>query len=147
MVGFAMSEENLERIIKHEWGMVASDGGAWATSGPAHRGVPHPRGTGSFARVLGRYVRERRALTLEQGVRKLSGLPASRVKLQGRGVLAAGAHADVAIFDPATVADKATFADPFAYAVGVKGTIVGGKVAFLDGTRGERAGVALRRGV
>ncbi len=144
MIGFAMSEENLERILQHEWGMVASDGGALATSGPARRGVPHPRGAGSFARVLGRYVRERGTLTLEQAVRKLSALPASRVKLSGRGTLAEGNFADVMVFDPQTVADKADFANPFQYAVGFKATVVNGGVSFLDGERFERAGRALK---
>jgi N-acyl-D-amino-acid deacylase len=144
MIGFAMSEENLERILRHEWGMVASDGGALAVDGPARRGVPHPRGAGSFARVLGRYVRERKTLTLEQAVRKMSALPASRVKLAGRGTLAEGSFADVVVFDPATVADKADFANPFQYAVGIKATVVNGAMSFLEGDRISRAGRALR---
>jgi N-acyl-D-amino-acid deacylase len=146
MIGFAMSEENLERILRHEWGMVASDGGALAVDGPARRGVPHPRGAGSFARVLGRYVRERKTLTLEVAVRKMSALPASRVKLAGRGTLAEGGFADVVVFDPATVADRADFANPFQYAVGIKATIVNGAVGFLDGDRLSRTGRALRAG-
>ncbi len=144
MIGFAMSEANLERILQHEWGMVASDGSALATSGPARRGVPHPRGAGSFARVLGRYVRERRALTLEQAVRKLSALPASRVRLAQRGTLAEGNFADVVVFDPATVSDRADFADPFQYALGIKATVVNGGVSFLDGERFARTGRALK---
>ncbi len=146
MLGFAMSEENLERILAHEHGMVASDGGSWATSGVARRGVPHPRGAGSFARVLGRYVRERKALTLEQAVRKMSALPASRIKLGGRGTLVEGAFADVVVFDPETVGDRADFADPFQYAVGFKATIVNGAVSFLDGVRFRREGRALSAG-
>lgn len=144
MLGFAMSEENLERILQHEWGMVCSDGGALAVSGPARSGVPHPRGAGSFARVLGRYVRERKALTLEQAVRKMSAFPASRLRLTDRGALAQGQIADVAVFDPDTVADRATFEDPFQYAVGVKATLVNGGLAFLDGERGPGTGRALR---
>ncbi|MEO8226822.1 MAG: amidohydrolase family protein, partial [Gemmatimonadota bacterium] len=105
MVGFAMSEENLDRILAHPLGMVCSDGGSYATEGPARRGSPHPRGLGSFPRVLGRYVRERKALTLAQAVHKMSGLPASRVRLAGRGRLAPGLAGDVVIFDPAQVAD------------------------------------------
>ena len=146
MVGFAMSEENLERILQHEHGMVASDGGAWATSGAARRGVPHPRGAGSFARVLGRYVRERRALTLEQAVRKMSAVPAARIGLRARGTLAEGAFADVVVFDPDTVNDRATFTDPFQYAVGFKATVVNGGVSFLDGARFERTGRSVRPG-
>ena len=144
IIGFAMSEANLERILQHPWGMMASDGGSLATSGPARRGVPHPRGAGSFARVLGRYVRERKALTLEQAVRKMSALPASRVRLAGRGVLAAGAFADVTVFNPDTVIDRADFTNPFQYAEGFKATLVNGGLAFLDGQRGPRTGRAVR---
>lgn len=144
MVGFAMSEENLERILAHEWGMVCSDGGALATSGPARSGVPHPRGAGSYARVLGRYVRERKALTLEQAVRKMSLFPAQRMHLKERGALQVGWAADVAVFDPNTVTDKATFTDPFQYAEGFSMVLVNGVVA-LDGIeRGTRSGRAIR---
>ena len=146
MIGFAMSEENLERILRHPQGMVASDGGAFAMSGPARRGVPHPRGTGSFARVLGRYVRERQALTLEQAVHKSTALPASRVGLRDRGTLRAGAFADVTVFDPATVIDRADFVDPFRYAEGFLATIVNGAIAFAEGERFARTGRALRGG-
>ena len=144
MIGFAMSEENLERILQHEWGMVASDGGSLAVSGPARRGVPHPRGAGSFARVLGRYVRERKSLTLEQAVRKCSALPASRVGITDRGVLRVGAIADVAVFDADRVIDRADFANPFQYAEGFKATVVNGRVSFLDGERFARSGRAIR---
>ena len=144
MIGFAMSEANLERILRHPQGMVASDGGAWATSGPAHRGVPHPRGSGSFARVLARYVRERGTLSLEEAVRKCSALPASRVGLSDRGMVARGHWADLVVFDPARVADRADFSDPFRYAEGFTATVVNGAVAFHEGTRGPRSGRALR---
>ena len=144
MIGFAMSEENLERILRHEWGMVASDGGSLAVSGSARRGVPHPRGAGSFARVLGRYVRERKALTLEQAVRKCSAFPASRVGITDRGVLRVGAVADVAVFDADRVIDRADFANPFQYAEGFKATVVNGGVSFLDGERFGRSGRSIR---
>jgi len=148
MVGFAMSEENLERILAHPLGMVASDGNALAVSGPARRGVPHPRGAGSFARLLGRYVRERGTLTLEEAVHKMTALPASRMKLSfgGRGTLVEGNVADVVVFDPRTVGDRATFTDPFQYAEGIKATIVNGGMAYVDGVRGERTGRAVRAG-
>ena len=81
MVGFAMSEDNLDRILAHPQGMVCSDGGAFAIDGPSQRGHPHPRGLGTFPRVLGRYVRERKALTLEQAINKMTALPASRIHL------------------------------------------------------------------
>ena len=145
MVGFAMSEDNLERILAHPLGMVCSDGGGFAIDGASRRGSPHPRGLGTFPRVLGSYVRERKALTLEQAVRKMSALPASRIRLGDRGRLAPRLAADVVVFDPATVADKATFEDPFQYPEGIKLVVVNGAVAFRDGQRTtSAAGKALR---
>ena len=144
MVGFAMSEENLDRILAHPRGMVCSDGGAYAISGPANQGHPHPRSLGSFPRVLARYVRERKTLTLQQAIQKMSSQPASRVKID-RGTIAAGKAADIVIFNPGTVADRATFADPFAYPAGIKAVLVNGVVALLDGARGDqRMGSVLR---
>ncbi|MBA2291445.1 MAG: amidohydrolase family protein [Gemmatimonadales bacterium] len=145
MVGFAMSEENLERILAHPLAMVCSDGGAIATDGPARRGHPHPRGIGAFARVLGHYVRERRALTLEAAVRRMSAMPASRASLADRGRLVVGAPADVVMFDPDTVRDRATFEDPFQYAEGIDVVTVAGEVALAAGERrGSGKGRALR---
>lgn len=145
MVGFAMSEENLERILAHPHGMVCSDGGSFSLEGPAHRGHPHPRSLGTFPRVLSRYVRERRALTLPQAINKMTGLPASRARLSDRGRLAVGAAGDVVVFDPAVVEDRATFAEPFAYPVGIKAVVVNGVVSLLDGARGDqRGGTSLR---
>jgi N-acyl-D-amino-acid deacylase len=138
MVGFAMSEQNIDRILAHPQGMVCSDGGAFAIDGPSRRGHPHPRGLGTFPRVLGRYVRERKALTLEQAIRKMSSLPASRVHLRDRGKLAPRMAADVVVFDPATVADKATYEEPFQYPVGIDAVIVNGAVALRDGQRDEK---------
>jgi N-acyl-D-amino-acid deacylase len=135
MIGFAMSEENLERILAHPHGMVCSDGGAYAVEGPARRGVPHPRALGTFPRVLGRYVRERKALTLEQAVHKMSGFPASRLKLADRGRVAEGLAADLVVFDPATVADRATFEDPYQYPVGLPAVVVNGQPVLRDGER------------
>jgi N-acyl-D-amino-acid deacylase len=147
MVGFAMSEENLERILAHSRGMVCSDGGAYAIDGPTRRGSPHPRGLGTFPRVLGRYVRERRALTLEQAIHKMSGFPASRLRLADRGRLAPGMAADVCVFDPATVRDRATYEEPFQYPVGIEAVIVNGVVAVRAGRAGkERGGRVVRVG-
>jgi N-acyl-D-aspartate/D-glutamate deacylase len=133
MVGFAMSEDNLDRILAHPLGMVCSDGGAFAIEGPTRRGSPHPRGLGSFPRVLGRYVRERKALTLEQAIHKMTALPASRIGLGDRGRIATGLNADLVVFDPARVADGATFEQPFAYPVGVQAVVVAGGIA-VQGT-------------
>jgi len=135
MLGFAMSEENVDRLLAHDLSMVCSDGGAFAVDGPTRSGSPHPRGAGAFARVLGRYVRERKALPLASAIRKMTSLPASRVRLADRGVLANGMAADVVVFDPTRVLDSATFANPFQYAVGVNAVIVNGVVALRDGVR------------
>jgi N-acyl-D-amino-acid deacylase len=144
MVGFAMSEQNLDHILAHPQGMVCSDGGAFATDGPTHTGHPHPRGLGSFPRVLGRYVRERKALALADAIHKMTAFPASRIGLTDRGRLAPGMAADVVVFDPATVADKATYEDPFHYPVGVKAVVVNGVVALRDDQRSaEHSGQGL----
>lgn len=144
-VVFAMSEDNLERFLAHPQGMVCSDGGAFAVSGPARVGHPHPRGLGTFPRVLGKYVRERKTLTLESAVHKMTGMPAKRLRLPGRGSVAIGAAADLVVFDPATVIDKATFEDPFQYPVGISTVLVNGRIALRDGARiGTGAGKGLR---
>ena len=145
MVGFAMSEENLERILAHPLGMVCSDGGAFAIEGPARRGFPHPRGLGTFPRVLGKYVRERKALTLPQAINKMTALPASRVKLRDRGRLTKGLAADVVVFDPARITDRATFDQPFQYPEGIACVVLNGTIQLREGQRIEkRAGRALR---
>jgi N-acyl-D-aspartate/D-glutamate deacylase len=130
-----MSETNLDRILAHPQGMVCSDGGAFAIEGSARRGHPHPRGLGTFPRILGRYVRERKALTLEQAINKMTALPASRIHLADRGRLVPKMAGDVVVFDPAKVADTATFEEPFQYPVGINAVIVNGTVAFRDGQR------------
>jgi N-acyl-D-amino-acid deacylase len=147
MVGFAMSEENLERILAHPRGMVCSDGGAFAIEGSTRRGSPHPRGLGSFPRVLARYVRERKALTLEQAVHKMTALPASRVRLADRGRLAPGMAADVVVFDPSRVEDRATYEQPFQYPAGIDAVVVNGRIAVREGNAApEGNGRALRPG-
>jgi N-acyl-D-amino-acid deacylase len=145
-VVFAMSEENLERFLAHPKCMICSDGGSFALTGAAREGHPHPRGLGTFPRVLGRYVRERKVITLAQAVDKMSGMPARRLRLSGRGKIAPGAWADLVLFDPATVADTATFEDPFQYPVGIPTVVVNGKIALRDGERvGVGNGKALRK--
>jgi N-acyl-D-amino-acid deacylase len=135
MVGFAMSEENLDRILAHPLGMVCSDGGSFATEGVTRRGSPHPRGIGSFPRVLGRYVRERKALTLEQAIHKMTGFPARRLRLGDRGVIARGNAADLVLFDPNTIQDQATFESPFQYPTGIHTVFVNGAAALRNGER------------
>jgi N-acyl-D-amino-acid deacylase len=138
MVGFAMSEENLDRILAHPYGMVCSDGGAFATDGPTRRGSPHPRGAGSFPRVIARYVRERKALSLEAAIHKMTALPASRVRIADRGRIAVGLAADIVVFNASTIADTATYEQPFSYPVGISAVVVNGSVALRDGQRGEQ---------
>ncbi|HWW85465.1 MAG TPA: D-aminoacylase, partial [Vicinamibacterales bacterium] len=108
-VWFIIDENDLKLAMRQPWVSVGSDGSALATSGPLRTGVPHPRNFGTFPRVLGKYVREEKVLTLEQAVHKMSGLTAKQMHLSDRGLIKEGFAADLVIFDPATVADRATF--------------------------------------
>ncbi|MCU1384762.1 MAG: N-acyl-D-amino-acid deacylase [Acidobacteria bacterium] len=126
----AISEDDLQRILRHPATMIGSDGEV-PIFGQAS---PHPRSYGTFVRVLGRYVRELKVITLEEAVRKMSAFPAQRIGLADRGVLREGMKADIAIFDAATVRDMATFDKPHQYAEGVTAVIVNGQVAFENGT-------------
>jgi dihydroorotase/N-acyl-D-amino-acid deacylase len=125
----AMSEEDLVRIMRHPATMVASDGEV-PVFGVAS---PHPRSYGTFARLLGTYVREKKVLTLEDAVRRTSSFPAARLGLADRGVLRAGMKADVVVFDAATVRDMATYEKPHQYAEGFSHVIVNGQVVFEKG--------------
>jgi N-acyl-D-amino-acid deacylase len=145
MLGFAMSEDTIDRLLAHEFSMVCSDGGAFAIDGPTRRGSPHPRGAGTFPRVLGRYVRERKALSLASAIRKMTAVPAARLHLTDRGTLATGLAGDVVVFDVARVADTATFANPFQYPLGVTAVAVNGVISVRDGQRPSTgAGKVLR---
>jgi len=125
----AIDEADLERILKDPVTMIASDGEVPIFG----KASPHPRSYGTFVRVLGRYVRERRTIPLAEAVRKMTSFPAQRVGLLDRGVLRPGMKADIAIWDAATVADTATFEQPHQYAVGVHTVIVNGQVVFEHG--------------
>jgi dihydroorotase/N-acyl-D-amino-acid deacylase len=137
----AIAEEDVERILASPLAMVASDGEVPVFG----RGAPHPRSYGTFARVLGVYVRERGLLSLEEAVRKMTSLPAARLGLADRGLVRPGTKADLVVFDPATIRDRATFEDPHRYAEGVSLVVVNGDVV-LDGERmtGARPGRVLR---
>ena len=130
MVYRSMSEEDVGRIMRQPFTMIASDSGV-RTFGA---GVPHPRGYGNNARVLGRYVRELRLITLEDAIRKMTSLPAQTFNLRDRGQIREGFAADLVIFDDATVGDKATFEQPHQYAEGFSTVMVNGKLVF-DGTK------------
>jgi N-acyl-D-amino-acid deacylase len=125
----AIAEEDVERILRYPFTMICSDGEV------PHFGVgaPHPRSYGTFARILGHYVRERKTLTLEDAVHRMSGMTAARLKIYDRGMLRPGMKADVVIFDPNTVADKAEYDKPHQYAVGFKDVMVNGKLIIADG--------------
>ena len=136
----AMDEGDVERIMRHPATAVGSDGGVSVFG----ESVPHPREYGAFARVLGRYVRERGVLTLEEAVRKMSGATAQRIGLRRRGLVREGFFADLAVFDPARIVDRATFAEPHQYAEGVEYVLVNGTLV-VDGGKhtGRRPGRVL----
>ena len=146
MIGFGMSEENTAEFLAHPLGMVCSDGGSYAPYGALSGGSPHPRGYGTFPRLMGHYVRSG-ALSLELAVHKVTALPARKIGLADRGVIEPGAFADLVAFDPTTVADQATFEDPHQYPVGIPLVVVNGQVTLRDGEQtGVRAGRAIRGG-
>ncbi|MDH4197680.1 MAG: D-aminoacylase [Candidatus Aminicenantes bacterium] len=146
-ITFAMSEDNLERLLAHPLVGVGSDGSAVAPYGPLAEGNPHPRLYGTFPRVLGKYVREEKVTTLEDMVRKMTAVPASRFGFAGRGLLASGRWADVVLFDPERVADRATWKDPEQYPLGIEYVIVNGQVVVERGEHtGRRPGRVLRLG-
>ena len=131
-VYFLMSEENVARQIALPWVSFGSDAASMAPEEPFIRNSTHPRAYGNFARLLGRYVREQQVITLEEAIRKLTTLPASRLAIRDRGRLAPGFFADVVIFDPATVADHATFEEPHQLATGVRDVLVNGVPVLRD---------------
>jgi N-acyl-D-aspartate/D-glutamate deacylase len=147
MIGHGMGEENVEKLVAHPFGVICSDGGAYAPYGPLSSGSPHPRGYGTFPRVLGHYVRERKALPLEIAIRKCTTDPARRLRIADRGRIAPGMFADLVAFDPATVADTATFEMPHSYPVGIPVVVVNGVLTLRDGEHtGDLGGRGVRGG-
>ncbi|MBW3601461.1 MAG: D-aminoacylase [Actinobacteria bacterium] len=145
MVVFAMSEDDVRTVMRHPAVAVASDG--WTLS-PEAGGKPHPRSYGTYARVLGTYVRQEGVLTLEEAVRKMTSLPARRLGRDDLGLVRPGCAADLVVFDPDRVADRATYAEPHRFCDGVDHVVVGGRLVVEDGAdTGEAAGRVLRRGV
>ncbi|MBN1660904.1 MAG: D-aminoacylase [Anaerolineae bacterium] len=125
-VFFTMSEENVHKKITRPWVSFGSDGGSMSAEGKFLQSSTHPRAYGTFARVLGRYVRDEGLVPLEEAIRRMTSFPAANLHLRGRGVLAPGYYADVVVFDPATIQDHATFAHPHQYATGVEHVLVNG---------------------
>ena len=145
-VYFIIDEADLALAMQQPWVAVGSDGSSLATDGPLRAGVPHPRNFGTFPRVLGRYVRELKVIPLEEAIRKMTTLPASILGLTDRGAIKDGQWADLVIFDPATVADRATFEEPFQYPVGIDTVLVNGTVVLDEGKHtGARPGKVLKR--
>ena len=141
---FLMSEENVRKELAKPWISFGSDEASQAPEGVFLKSNPHPRAYGNFARVLGKYARDEKVLTLPEAVRRLSALPATNLGLDHRGFIQEGMFADVVVFDPATIADRATFDKPHQYAVGMKHVFVNGVQVLKDGEHtGAKPGRAL----
>jgi N-acyl-D-amino-acid deacylase len=132
-VYFMMSEDNIRKQIRLPWVSFGSDAASMAPEPPFTKSSAHPRAYGNFARLLGRYVRDEKVIPLEEAVRRLSGLPATNLELDNRGFIREGMFADVVVFDPTQIADKATFEQPHQYAVGMKHVFVNGIQVLLNG--------------
>jgi N-acyl-D-amino-acid deacylase len=144
-VYFLMSEDNLRKKLRLPWVSFASDSGSIAPEGPFLKSNPHPRAYGNFARWLGRYVRDEKIVPLEEGIRRLTTLPAENLRLEERGRLAEGFFADVVVFDPAAIRDHATFEKPHQYSTGVVHVFVNGTQVLEDGEHtGAKPGRVVR---
>ena len=143
---FHRHEDDIRDLMTHPLAMIASDGNAIAPDGPLAGARPHPRFYGTFPRVLGHYVRDERLMPLETAVYKMTGLPARRLGLSDRGVVAVGQAADLVVFDPEAIADRATYEAPHQFPVGISHVLVNGVPVLADGehTR-QRPGQLLRR--
>src|SRR6266699_357151 len=130
---FMISEENIKKELAKPWISFGSDEASQAPEGVFLKSNPHPRAYGNFARVLGKYVRDEKVIPMTEAIRRLSGLPATNLGLDHRGFIKEGMFADVVVFDPATIADRATFEKPHQYAVGVKHVFVNGVQVLKDG--------------
>jgi N-acyl-D-aspartate/D-glutamate deacylase len=141
------TEEDMNVALVQPWCSIGSDGSALAVEGPLRRGNPHPRNFGTFPRVLGVYVRERKLLTLEEAVRKMTSLNAAKLGLRDRGLVREGMAADLCVLDAQRVLDRATYTDPFQYSEGIVHVIVNGQLVLEDGRHtGAKPGKVLRRG-
>jgi N-acyl-D-amino-acid deacylase len=132
-VYFMMSEENIRRKIAQPWVSFGSDAASMSPEGVFLKSNPHPRAYGNFARLLGKYVRDQKVISLEEAVRRLTSLPAKNLKIERRGSLEPGYFADVVVFDPVTIHDRATFAQPHQFAQGVVQVFVNGEHVLRNG--------------
>jgi len=141
---FVMSEDNVKKEVAKAWISFGSDEASQAPEPPFTKSNPHPRAYGNFARVLGKYVRDEKVIPMKEAIHRLSGLPATNLGLDHRGFVKEGMFADVVVFDPATITDRATFEKPHQYAVGVKHVFVNGVQVIKDGEHtGAKPGRAL----
>ncbi|MCK7481451.1 MAG: D-aminoacylase [Candidatus Moduliflexus flocculans] len=146
MVSFYGHEDNLERILSHPLVGIGADSEAVAPYGPLSQGKPHPRTYGTFPRALGKYVRDEKIVPLEEMIRKMTGMPAAQMGFVRRGLLKVGWAADVCVFDPATVADRATFKEPAVYPEGIRHVVVNGQAVVDAGEHtGRLPGRVLRK--
>jgi N-acyl-D-amino-acid deacylase len=146
IMGFAMDEGNLKKVLASPLVMIGSDGSAVAPYGKLAEGKPHPRFYGTFPRVLGKYSREEQVFSLETAIKKMTSQPAEKLGLKQRGRLQNNYFADVVIFNPATVIDRATYIAPHQYPTGIEYVIVNGKMTIRQGEHtGVHAGRVLRK--
>ncbi|HDD69407.1 MAG TPA: D-aminoacylase, partial [Candidatus Korarchaeota archaeon] len=133
IVNFNQSEENIRKIMRKAWVMVGTDGYALKPEGVLSKGVAHPRSYGTFPRILGRYVREEGILSLEEAIRKMTSLPASKLGFKDRGIIREGMAADIVVFDPEKVIDRATYMNPHQFPEGIEYVIVNGELVVDKG--------------
>ncbi len=133
MVGFAMNEDNLRRILQNKLVMIGSDGNATSPTGKLGEGKPHPRYYGTFTRVLGKYCREEKLFDWETAINKMTYMPAKKINLKNRGLLNNDFYADVVVFNPNTIKDNATFVEPKQFASGIEYVFVNGKLTVNKG--------------
>jgi N-acyl-D-amino-acid deacylase len=146
VVVFNQSEENVAKLMRHPLATIGSDGNAIAPDGPTGEGAPHPRFYGTFPRVLGRYVREQKVITLPEAIRKMTALSAERMGIRDRGVLEIGKRADLIAFDPDRIVDRAEFGNPHHFPLGVEYVVVNGQIVLAEGNRTDaRPGRVLDR--
>jgi N-acyl-D-amino-acid deacylase len=144
-VYFLMSEDNVKRGLAQPWVSLGSDAEALAPEGVFTKSSTHPRAYGNFARLLGKYVRDEGIMSLAEAIRRLTGLPAANWKLRDRGCLREQCFADLVVFDPATITDHATFAQPKQYATGVDHVLVNGRLVIRAGEHtGAKPGRVVR---